>query len=190
MVGEIRDRETAEIAIQAALTGHLVLSSIHANDTVGVVFRLLDLGVEPFLICSALIGVVAQRMVRRICDQCRVSSQLTEEELAIYRQEMGEEPGEIYHGTGCHLCGRTGYLGRTAVHELMMMTDEVRRRILDGASASEIRSQALRDGMMSMRQDGMYKVKDSITTLSEVQRNIFSVGAVEGSEASRNGNGV
>ena len=182
MVGEIRDRETAEIAIQAALTGHLVLSSIHANDSVGVLYRLMDLGVEPFLICSALIGVVAQRMVRRICHQCRVRVGGTVEEVAAYRQEMGEEIGEFYSGEGCHLCGRTGYSGRITVQELLMVSDEIRRMLLGGAGASDIRARALAEGMISMRRDGMGKVKESITTPSEVLRNVYSIGAVEGSE--------
>ncbi|MBI2856110.1 MAG: Flp pilus assembly complex ATPase component TadA, partial [Chloroflexi bacterium] len=181
MEGEIRDTETAAVAVQAALTGHLVLSSIHANDAVGVLFRLIDLGIEPFLISSALIGVVAQRMIRRVCPHCRVLTQPTEEEALAYSSVVGEELKEYYQGRGCNLCANTGYLGRTGVHEIMVISDEVRRRMLRGDSAADIKAQALQDGMVSMREDGMRKVKDSITTPYEVLRNVFSIGGVESS---------
>ena len=179
MVGEIRDTETAQVAVQAALTGHLMLSSIHANDAVGVLYRLIDLGIEPFLISSALIGVMAQRMLRRVCPHCRVLTAPTEEEALAYSQVMEEELTEYYQGKGCNLCANTGYLGRTGVHELMIITDEVRRGLLRGDSASDIKAQALSDGMLPMRKDGMMKVKLSITTPQEVLRNVFAIGGVE-----------
>jgi general secretion pathway protein E len=175
LVGEIRDTETASIATQAALTGHLVLSSIHANDAVGVMFRLLDLGVEPFIVCSALAGTVAQRIVRRICTHCRKPYEPATEELAAYKQEMGKLPAQFYKGEGCNICADTGYLGRVAILEVLTVTEEVRRMLISGATADEIRKQAIKDGMVPLMHDGMLKVKDGITTVSEVLRSTFSI---------------
>ena len=176
LVGEIRDPETAEIAVQAALTGHLVLASVHANDAVGSLFRLLDLGVPSFLVSSALIGCVAQRMLRRVCPHCRRLSLAPIEAQLAYHQEMGEERAEFFYGTGCNSCSYTGYLGRIAVFEILRMSDEVRRLVLTGANAGQIRVQARQEGMVSMWHDGMLKVKSGITNPSEVIRNVFSLG--------------
>lgn len=176
LVGEIRDRETAEIAVQAALTGHLVLASVHANDSVGSLFRLLDLGVEPFLVSSALIGGVAQRMLRRVCPHCgRPASAPMEAQLA-YAKEMDEERTEFSYGSGCNSCTLTGYLGRVAAFEILSMSDEIRRLLLTGASTAEIRAQAKKEGMVSMSRDAMLKVKAGITTPCEVMRSVFSIG--------------
>jgi type II secretory ATPase GspE/PulE/Tfp pilus assembly ATPase PilB-like protein len=175
LVGEIRDTETAKIATQAALTGHLVLSSIHANDAVGVMFRLLDLGVEPFIVCSALAGTVAQRVVRRICTHCRKPYEPATEDLAAYQQEMGELPAQFYKGEGCNICADTGYLGRVAMLEVLIVTEDVRRMLISGATADQIRIQAIKDGMVPLMHDGMLKVKDGITTVSEVLRSTFSI---------------
>jgi general secretion pathway protein E len=175
LVGEIRDAETAKVATQAALTGHLVLSSIHANNAVGVIFRLLDLGVEPFLICSALAGTVAQRILRRICPHCRKPYEPAPEELAAYQQEIGEMPAHFYKGEGCNICVETGYLGRVAILEVLTVTEEIRRMLISGATADEIRKQAIKDGMVPLMHDGMLKVKDGITTVSEVLRSTFSI---------------
>jgi len=176
MVGEIRDKDTASMAVQAALTGHLVLSSIHANDAVGVLFRLMDLCVEPSLVSSTLIGVVAQRMVRRTCTNCRAPYQPSEEERAAYEEEMGQEPITFYRGAGCNLCTNTGYRGRTALFELLIMNEEIRRMLRSNANAGDIMAQALKAGMVPMRCDGMLKVKEGITTVSEVLRSVFSLG--------------
>ncbi len=176
LVGEVRDGETARMATQAALTGHLVLSSIHANDAVGVLFRLLDLGVEPFLISSALVGVVSQRMVRRVCPHCRSQSEAPIEEQLAYEEELGERPGRLYYGEGCNFCANTGYRDRIGVFEVLVVSEEVRRMLLKGASSAEIRAQATGEGMVTMRRDGMLKVQQGITTLHEVIRNIFSIG--------------
>jgi general secretion pathway protein E len=176
LVGEIRDSDTANIAVQAALTGHLMLSSIHANDAVGVLFRLMDLGVEPYLICSALVGVVAQRMVRRICHYCREMYQPSPEELVAYEEEMGQEQAKFYRGAGCNFCGGTGYLMRTGVFEVLPLREEIRRLLLKGASAGDIKAQAQAEGMVSLRRAGMMKVKEEVTTLGEAQRNFFSIG--------------
>jgi len=175
LVGEIRDAETAEIAVQSALTGHLVLSSIHANDAVGVIFRFMHLGIEPFLLSSALIGIVAQRMLRRICPNCRALSEAKEEEKIAYHEEMKEVPTHFYYGTGCNFCAETGYLGRTGVFEVLVITEEIRKLILAGASTDELINQAIKEGMMTMRHDGMIKVKQGITTPYEVTRNVFSI---------------
>ncbi len=173
LVGEIRDAETANIATQAALTGHLMLSSIHANDTASVLSRLIDLKVEPFLIASAVIGVVAQRMVRCVCPDC---SQLIEAPLVeqmAYEKEMGEKKTQFLYGTGCKSCAHTGYLGRTGIFEILTMSDMIGGMICNQASSSAIRAQALKEGMTSMGNDGMRKVKEGITTPAEVLRNAY-----------------
>jgi len=173
LVGEIRDAETAQIAIQAALTGHLVLSSIHANDAVGVVFRLLDLGVEPFLVSSALAGVVAQRMVRRICPDCAGPVDAPLIEQMGYSNEIGEERSEFLYGSGCKTCANTGYLGRTGIFEILDMSDEIRMMLLNDTTTTQLRTQAIKEGMISLLRDGMLKVKADITTPSEVLRNAY-----------------
>ncbi len=175
LIGEIRDAETANIAIQSALTGHLVLSSIHANDSVGVVLRLLDLGVEPFLVSSALIGVVAQRMVRRVCPYCARPVKASPEESIIYTQEMGEEKTEFVHGAGCKSCANSGYRGRTGIFEILSNNDNIKALISRGATARELRTQAINDGMVTLIKDGMKKVKKDITTPAEILRNAYTV---------------
>ena len=179
LVGEIRDTETATTAVQAALTGHLVLSSIHANDAAGVIFRLLHLGIEPLLLSSALIGIVAQRMVRRVCPRCRVLTEAKAEEKDAYQQEVKAVPTHFHYGAGCSYCAGTGYRGRTGVFEVLAVTEEIRKLILTGASTDELRAQAIKEGMMTMRHDGMIKVKQGITTPYEVLRNVFSIGSAE-----------
>jgi len=176
LVGEIRDKDTATTAVQAALTGHLVLSSIHANDAVGVLFRLMDLGVEPYLISSTLVGIVAQRMVRRVCTHCRAPSQPSVEEQVAYDEEMKEQPTTFYSAVGCNLCASTGYRGRTGLFEILVMSEKIRRMSLSNDSASDIRAEALREGMVTMKQDGMLKVKEGTTLISEVLRSVFSLG--------------
>jgi general secretion pathway protein E len=175
LVGEIRDAETASIAIQAALTGHLVLSSVHANDAVGALFRLMDLGIEPFLITSAVIGIVAQRLVRRVCPHCRVLREVSEEERLAYEKEMGEKRTKFYHGAGCNFCALTGYYGRMGVFEILVMSEEIRRLLLSGASSDVIKAQAIKEGMVPMWRDGMLKVKEGLTTPYEVLRNVFVI---------------
>ena len=174
LVGEIRDAETANIAVQAALTGHLMLSSVHANDVAGVLSRLLDLKIEPFLIASAVIGVVAQRMVRRICPDCSHLVEASAVEQMVYEKEMGEKQTEFLYGTGCKSCAYTGYLGRTGIFEILTMNDAIGIMVCNRASASAIRAQAFKDGMVSMMNDGMRKVKAGITTPSEVLRSAYA----------------
>jgi len=175
LVGEIRDAETAQISTQAALTGHLVLSSVHANDTVNTVVRMLDLGIEPFLISSALIGVVAQRMVRRVCPYCSRPTEVSPEEREAYEEELHEKRSEFIVGAGCNFCAGTGYLGRTGIFEVMVVSETIRRMIVRGAGSEEIREQARKEGMVSLWHDGMLKVKAGVTTPYEVLRNVFSI---------------
>ena len=175
LVGEIRDAETARIAVQSALTGHLVLSSIHANDAVGVVFRLLDLGIEPFLVASALIGVVAQRMVRQACPDCAQLADVPLLEKTAYSREIGEERSEFLCGSGCKSCANTGYQGRTGIFEILHINDEIRMMLLNGTTATQLQSQAIKEGMIPLIKSGMLKVKANITTPAEVLRNAYSV---------------
>ena len=175
LIGEIRDAETAGIAIQSALTGHLVLSSIHANDAVGVVLRLLDLGVEPFLVSSALIGVVAQRMVRRVCPNCGCLVKASPDESLAYTKETGEVKEEFFHGAGCKQCSNSGYRGRTGIFEILTTSDTVKSLLSKGATATEIRTHAINEGMVTLLKDGMNKVKLNLTTPAEVLRNAYTV---------------
>ena len=176
LIGEIRDSETAEMAVQSALTGHLVLSSIHANDAVATIIRLKHLGVESYLLSSTLIGVVAQRMVRRVCPYCHVLREPKAEEKIVYQHEMGEEPEHLYYGSGCNFCAETGYLGRTGVFEVLTITEGIRNLLLENVDADTIRAQAIKEGMMTMRNDGMIKAKQGITTPYEVLRSVYSIG--------------
>ena len=175
LVGEIRDAETAQIGTQAAITGHLVLSSVHANDTVSTLFRMVDLGVEPFLIASALVGVVAQRMVRRVCPYCSRLTEVDPEERESYEKEFNEKRSEFIVGAGCNFCAGTGYLGRTGIFEVMLVSEAIRRMIVRNESAEDIRAKALEEGMFSLWHDGMLKVKMGTTTPYEVLRNVFSI---------------
>jgi general secretion pathway protein E len=185
MVGEIRDLETAEIAIQASLTGHLVLSTVHTNDAAGGITRLVDMGVEPFLVASSLVGLLAQRLVRRVCRECRELVQPTAEEIAALGIEpdlffrggvqlprmKGSEPmqrGMVYRARGCHACLETGYQGRAGIYELLMITDDVRALALKNSDATAIKRAAMGNGMRTLRQDGGYKVLAGITTIEEV----------------------
>jgi len=174
MVGEIRDAETANIAVQAALTGHLMLSSVHASDSSGVLSRLIDLDVEPFLIASAVIGVIGQRMVRRVCPDCSHPIEAPLIEQMAYEKEMGEKRTEFVYGTGCKSCAYTGYIGRVGIFEIMAMSDTIRAMVTQRVSSSEVRAQALKEGMVTMMKDGMRKVKEGVTTPSEVLRNAYS----------------
>jgi general secretion pathway protein E len=175
LVGEMRDAETAKIAVQAALTGHLVFSSLHANDAVGVTYRLLDLGIEPFLVASALIGTVAQRMVRRVCPDCAHSITVSKLEQVAYEKEIGEHREEFLYGSGCEPCAYSGYRGRVGMFEVLHMSDELRMLVLRGASNVEFREQAYKEGMVPLIKDGMLKVKEGITTPAEVLRNAYSI---------------
>jgi len=171
MVGEIRDKETAEIAIRAALTGHLVFSTLHTNDSAGAVTRLLDMGIEPFLVASSVECLVAQRLVRRLCSNCKtpwpVDHKILEE--AGFEQEL-LSTGTIYEAVGCDECRQTGFNGRTGIYEVLVISDHIRPLIISRASSNEIKTEALRRGMNTLRDDGWAKVLQGVTTIEEVIR--------------------
>ncbi len=169
MIGEIRDLETAEIAIQSALTGHLVFSTLHTNDAPSAVTRLLDMGVEDFLLSSTILGILAQRLVRIICPSCKVEVSSATEKEELTRFGMDNDV-KLYSGRGCEMCAFTGYYGRTGIFELMVVDDDVRRLILKGSDANQLRDMARRHGMRTLIEDGLNKVRAGITTLSEVLR--------------------
>ncbi|MBI2340431.1 MAG: type II secretion system ATPase GspE [Deltaproteobacteria bacterium] len=169
MIGEIRDKETAEIAVQASLTGHLVISTLHTNDSASSATRLIDMGVEPFLIASSLIGIVAQRLVRTVCKECAESydpSDFELEQLAISREATSGR--RIYRPRGCGVCQETGYAGRTAVHEILLIDDEVRGLITHSADAIAIKKEAMKKGMFTLREAGVQLILNGKTTVEEV----------------------
>jgi type IV pilus assembly protein PilB len=169
MVGEIRDIETGSIAIKAALTGHLVLSTLHTNDAPSTITRMIDMGIEPFNVSSAVNLIVAQRLVRRICSQCKAPHQYAAEELEALEMTPEElRAMQFFKGTGCDTCNGTGYKGRAGLYEVMFMTPELRRMVLRGASTAEMTEQAVKDGMLTLRMDGVVKIKKGTTTLEEV----------------------
>jgi type IV pilus assembly protein PilB len=175
LVGEIRDVETARIAVQSALTGHFVLSSLHATDSVSALHRFLDMGIESFLIASSVLAVVGQRLVRRICPSCKVSYEPTDAELAFYRESDGPDKTTFYHGSGCNFCAGTGYRDRIGVYELLKMTPEIKRLIVGWATQEELRRLAQRQGMRTLREETIDLVAQDITTIEEVIRSIYSL---------------
>jgi type II secretory ATPase GspE/PulE/Tfp pilus assembly ATPase PilB-like protein len=169
LIGEIRDRETAEIAVQASLTGHLVFSTLHTNDAPGALTRLVDMGVEPYLVASSLEGVLAQRLVRLICTKCREECQSPAKNTI--RLEAGRElPKTTFRGRGCKDCQGTGYHGRTTICELMGVSEQIRAAILTDVSSGEIRKIAMQQGMRSLRADGWRLILNGRTTIEEVMR--------------------
>jgi type IV pilus assembly protein PilB len=172
LIGEIRDRETAQIAIEASLTGHLVLSTLHTNDAPSAVMRLVEMGVEPFLVGSALECVVAQRLARRLCPYCREEYIPDSNEIDRMRFPLapGEEPPTFWHAVGCQKCSNTGYSGRIAIHEVMQVDTDIERLAVADASASDIQTSALRQGMITLRDDGWAKAAKGLTTVDEVLR--------------------
>jgi type IV pilus assembly protein PilB len=175
LVGEIRDRETAEIAVQSALTGHLVLSSLHATDAVGALMRFTDMGIEGFLIASSVIAIVAQRLVRKVCDGCRVAYDPTAEELNMAASIGFEAPDRFYRGEGCSRCNMTGYYDRFGVFEVLTMSEELKRLVIAKASHKELMAAAVAGGMIPLRTDGWQKVAAGVTTVSEVMRNVYII---------------
>ncbi len=175
LVGEIRDVETARMAVQSALTGHLVLSSVHATDAVSALLRLLDMGIEPFLVASSVIGIVGQRLVRRICLSCRVRYTLSDAERSFYEESGGPDKREFVHGDGCNICGGTGYLERIGVYELLRITPEIKRLVVDRASQDALRRLAEQQGMRSLRPAAIDLVARDVTTVSEVIRCIYAL---------------
>jgi type IV pilus assembly protein PilB len=171
LVGEIRDPETAEIAISAALTGHLVLSTLHTNDAAGAVSRLINLGVAPFLVASALLGAVAQRLVRTICDKCKQPYTPSAEELAIiYGKSLPAKEIQVYRGAGCNSCRNTGYRGRRGVFEILSVSPAIRKLIADGSSDGQIKQQAIQEGMRSLTKAAIDDMLAGNTTIDELMR--------------------
>ena len=175
MVGEIRDLEVGEIAVEAALTGHMVLSTLHTNDAPSTITRLLNMGIEPFLIIGALNVIVAQRLCRRICVNCRTEMKIDPEALV----KCGFAPAsaqklKVYHGKGCEVCGGTGYKGRVAIYEVMDVNAKIKDLILKNASADEMKAQAIKDGMKSLRMCALTKVAQGLTTVEEAIANSAS----------------
>jgi type IV pilus assembly protein PilB len=181
MVGEIRDRETAELAVHAALTGHLIFSTLHTNDAFGVVPRLIDIGVEPFLLAATLNVAIAQRLARKVCEHCRVAAETSAEGREYLSAELNRIPKKYlegrdltnlttYHAPGCQRCNGTGYIGRTSVSEYLLVTDNMRKIIENGFPIDEARNEAAAQEMLTLKQDGVLKILDGVTTLEEVMR--------------------
>ncbi len=174
MVGEIRDKETAEIAVQASLTGHLVLSTLHTNDAASAVTRLVDMGIEPFLVASSTIGMMAQRLLRVLCPHCKVAAVPTESELRqlglTMESFLARGPGHVYQPTGCSECLDNGYLGRTGIYEMLVVDDEIRQLIMDNVDSNSIKKRAIKKGMLTLRDDGARKVIAGDTSIAEVLR--------------------
>ena len=171
MVGEIRDFETAEISVKAALTGHLVLSTLHTNDAPSTINRLMNMGIEPFLVASSVNLICAQRLVRRICSGCKTDHPTAAQAMV----QAGFTPDDAKHvvpkkGKGCEKCNNSGYKGRVGLYEVMEITDELRELVLVGASGLELRRKAIEEGMLTLRMSGLRKVKDGLTTIEEVAR--------------------
>ena len=175
LVGEIRDQETALIATQAALTGHLVLTTLHANDTTSALIRLRELGVPPYLVASSVAGIVAQRMVRAVCQTCMTLTDRPVAEQQAYEAEMGVHQERFQYGTGCNACAQTGYVGRIGVFEVLNISDGIRQLFLEDAPRHELFNKAVEEGIVLLRQDGMIKVQQNLTTPYEVMRVMFSL---------------
>jgi type IV pilus assembly protein PilB len=171
LVGEIRDKETAEIAVQASLTGHLVFSTLHTNDAPSAIARLLDLGLEPFLVTATLEGILAQRLVRKLCLHCKTEYTPSLEQLMELELRPEDVKGRtFYYGKGCANCNNTGYRGRTGLYEIMLLDDEMRDMIVQHASTQVLRNEARKRGMRTLRQSGLIAIYDGITTIEEVVR--------------------
>jgi len=178
LVGEIRDKETAEISVQSALTGHLVLSSLHATDAVSALYRFLEMGIEPFMVSSSVIGVEAQRLVRRICERCRIRDKPPVEQFAFY-QAIGGTASMFVRGSGCAHCSHTGFHGRIGIFEVLKVTDSVKRLLVRDASPEMVREQVIKEGMTSLRESGLAKIDEGLTTISEVMRSVHVSEAVD-----------
>ena len=175
LVGEIRDADTARIAIQSALTGHFVLSSLHGTDSVAALHRFLDMGIEAFLIASSVVGVIGQRLLRRICDSCKEPYTPGADELAVFRQHSGGSEKQVfYRGGGCNYCAGTGYRDRIGVYELLRITPELRRLIVGWATTEELRRLAVAQGMRTMLREAMALVENDVTTVPEVVKTLFA----------------
>jgi type IV pilus assembly protein PilB len=170
MIGEIRDQETARIAVQASLTGHLVLSTLHTNDAPSSITRLINIGIEPYLIAASVNAVLAQRLVRRICENCKRPVAEPDERVVAYCRKYGVEIKRMYQGAGCPKCRQTGYKGRLGIYELLEVDDDLRAGISASPNLSELRNMSRRRGMCTLREDGLKKVAQGVTTIDELMR--------------------
>ena len=175
LVGEIRDVETTRVAVQSALTGHFVVSSLHATDSVSALHRFLDMGIESFLIASSVLAVVGQRLLRRVCPSCKAPYQPSDEELVFYEESGGPAKTEFFQGTGCNFCTHTGYKDRIGIYELLVMTPELRRLVVGWATQEELRNMAVKQGMRTLRQEAINLVNQDITSISEVIRSVYTL---------------
>jgi type IV pilus assembly protein PilB len=175
LVGEIRDVETTRVAVQSALTGHFVVSSLHATDSVSALHRFLDMGIESFLIASSVLAVVGQRLLRRICPSCKAPYQPSDEELVFYEESGGPAKTEFFQGTGCNFCTHTGYKDRIGIYELLIMTPELRRLVVGWATQEELRNMAVKQGMRTLRQEAINLVHQDVTSISEVIRSVYTL---------------
>jgi len=176
LVGEMRDVETARIAVQSALTGHFVLSSLHSTDAVSALYRFLDMGIEPFLVASSVIGIVGQRLVRKMCDNCKEPYQPTDHEMTFYRGAGGPDKSAFFHGAGCDHCAGAGFLDRIGIYELLHITERMREMMTrHQPSHEQMRLAAEQEGMSPMRNEALRLVADDTTTISEVIRTIYTL---------------
>lgn len=175
LVGEVRDVETTRVAVQSALTGHFVISSMHATDSVSALHRLLDMGIESFLVASSVLAVVGQRLLRRICISCKTVYVPTDEEKLFYEESGGEPKDTFYYGAGCNFCSHTGYQDRIGIYELLVMTPEIRRLVVGWATQEELRALAVKQGMRTLRQEAISLVSQDITTIAEVVRSVYTL---------------
>jgi type IV pilus assembly protein PilB len=173
LVGEVRDVETARIAVQSALTGHRVFSSVHAIDAVSSLYRLLDMGIEPFLITSAIVGVVAQRLVRRICASCAEPFEPSLSDVTLYTKLGGREKKVWIRGKGCQFCSNTGYFDRVGVYEVLAITDELRQCVVDGAPPRAARELAAQQGLRTLQDEAIRMVEDNVTTMEEIMKHVI-----------------
>jgi len=170
LVGEIRDRETATTAVEAALTGHLVLSTLHTNDAASTATRLVEMGVEPFLVGSSLDCIVAQRLARKLCTRCKEHYAPTASDLEAVGWDGEDDPPELFRPVGCGACGRTGYHGRFAIHEVLLVSEDIERMIVERAHTEDIKKVAIAQGMITLRGAGMVQVCNGMTSVEEVLR--------------------
>ncbi|MGB8197853.1 MAG: GspE/PulE family protein [Acidimicrobiales bacterium] len=175
LVGEIRDVETTRVAVQSALTGHFVVSSLHATDSVSALHRFLDMGIESFLIASSVLAVVGQRLLRRVCPSCKAPYKPSDEEMVFYEESGGPPKTEFFQGTGCNFCTHTGYKDRIGIYELLVMTPELRRLVVGWATQEELRNMAVKQGMRTLRQEAINLVNQDITSISEVIRSVYTL---------------
>ena len=175
LVGEVRDVETTRVAVQSALTGHFVISSMHATDSVSALHRLLDMGIESFLVASSVLAVVGQRLLRRVCVSCKTTYTPTDEEKLFYEESGGPPKETFFYGAGCNFCSHTGYQDRIGIYELLVMTPEIRRLVVGWATQEELRALAVKQGMRTLRQEAINLVNEDVTTIAEVIRSVYTL---------------